>query len=292
MNKFFVILIAVLMASCASSPSSVEPPGLVSLDKAIDSAVAVVEAKVAGGTTIAVYEITAPHDKIGNYMGDSLGNRFGQNGKLKPLARGSALRTVLKEHELQMLGIVTDKSAAELGSLLGAKVVITGTFNRYVGFSQLRIRAVDVQTAALLTSYDVRISNRDAVLAGLLAPLGAAPKTYISEEALVYFNRGKDLHAAIKIDTAILTFDRAIALAPDFAEAYFYRGVAYVDKGNYDRYRGHEDFAEKDYDRAIADYTQAIKLYTQAFTLNVDYTNYTIATKNLEIAKQAKAAKK
>ncbi|MCL1911756.1 MAG: tetratricopeptide repeat protein [Leptospirales bacterium] len=283
MNKLYklsVIVIAVLITSCAGSPSSIESKELLSLDKAIGSAVAAVEAKVAGGTEIAVYKIVASHDKIGDYMGENLNDRFALSGKLKPLARGEALRAVLKEQELQMLGIVTDKSAAEVGSLLSAKVVITGTFDRYAGFSQLRIRAVDAQTSAMLTAYEVRISNSDSVLAGIVAPFGSAPEKYVSEEALACLNRGKDFYAAGSFDNAIREFGRAIALAPDFAEAYFYRGVAYDDKKDYDRaisdynnaIRLDPDYAyayynrgiayrkKGDYDRAIADYTQAIRL--------------------------------
>ena len=47
-------------------------------------------------------------------------------------------------------------------------------------------------------------------------------------------------------DKAMANFNEAIQMNPNFAEAYFYRGLIYEDK--------------KDYDKAIAEYTQAIKV--------------------------------
>ena len=299
MNKLYklsVIVIVVLIASCTSSPSSIKNElnpkrELLSLDKAIDSAVAAVEAKVAGGTEIVVYEITASNNKIGNYMGDNLNDRFAQSGKLKPLARKSALNVVLKEQELQMLGIVTDKSAVEVGNLLSAKVVITGTFDCCAGFSQLRIRVVDAQKSALLFAYDVHISNSDTVLAGIITSFGV---TLINEETLAHLTRGRDFYArgrtySEELNNAIREFGQAIVLAPDFADAYFNRGNAYYKDKDYDhaivdytdaikidpKYadaynnRGNAYADKKDYDRAIADYTQTIKLNpNRAITYN------------------------
>ena len=51
-------------------------------------------------------------------------------------------------------------------------------------------------------------------------------------------------------DHAIADLDQAIRLKPDFADAYFSRGLAYSDKG--------------DYDRAITDFDQAIRLKPDA----------------------------
>ena len=48
------------------------------------------------------------------------------------------------------------------------------------------------------------------------------------------------------IDRAIADFTEAIELQPDFADAYYNRGIAYHEK--------------REYDRAIVDYTMTIGL--------------------------------
>ncbi len=65
-------------------------------------------------------------------------------------------------------------------------------------------------------------------------------------DAVAAYNRGVEDEHAGRHDAAISDLTQAIALKPNFAEAYESRGVAYDGKGLYDR--------------AIADYTQAIAL--------------------------------
>jgi len=64
--------------------------------------------------------------------------------------------------------------------------------------------------------------------------------------ALAYYNRGIAYRQKGDLDHAIADYDQAIALEPDDADAYNNRGVAYDYKG--------------DLDHAIADYDQAIAL--------------------------------
>ncbi len=61
-----------------------------------------------------------------------------------------------------------------------------------------------------------------------------------------YFNRGVAYHKKGELEQVIEDHTQAIKFRPDFAEAYFNRGIVYYDKG--------------DYDRAIVDYTKAIDL--------------------------------
>ena len=219
--------------------------GLLSLDQAITAAAQEVEAKVAAGSEIAVYKIAAPSDELGDFLCENLNDRFTARGKLKPLARASALQAVDTEQQFQMSGYVSDASAVGIGNFMGAKVVVTGTFTRYADFSQLQIRAVDVRTSSLLASYTARINNRDTVLANIAPPGTAAPER-VPENALQRLNQGKNLLAEGRYDAAIQEFEAAIAIDRNLVDAYYQRGNAYRDKG--------------DIDRAIADYAQAIRM--------------------------------
>ncbi|MDR2159936.1 MAG: hypothetical protein LBP23_07715, partial [Treponema sp.] len=196
------ICLAVCLAafSCASAPP-VE--GLVGLDEAMEQAAAAIEAKAAAGSGIVVAVITSPSTQTGNFLAEELTTRISMRGNLIALARGTALAPVDKEQQFQMSGQVSDASAVGIGHFLGAKTVITGTFDRYAGFSQLRLRAVDVETSALTASFTARIRNNDPVLANLGGSLQGTEDASVGDQALAHLNRGKDQLAVKAWDAAI-----------------------------------------------------------------------------------------
>jgi len=67
--------------------------------------------------------------------------------------------------------------------------------------------------------------------------------------ALAYYSRGIAYYMKGDLDRAITDQTAAIRLKPDFDLAYYSRGNAYSDKG--------------DFDRAIVDYTEAIRLMSE-----------------------------
>ncbi len=67
-----------------------------------------------------------------------------------------------------------------------------------------------------------------------------------SDHAVAYYNRGFAYQNKGEYDRAIADYDQALRLDPKYAHAYNNRGGAYQDKG--------------EYDRAIADYEQALRL--------------------------------
>jgi len=89
------------------------------------------------------------------------------------------------------------------------------------------------------------------------------------KDAKIHLDTGKNLLKDGKCDEAILELDRALAIDRNSADGHFYRGHAYVSKGDRDRvtvdasstgdaaqiYKGGEDYA-----KAIADYTAALAL--------------------------------
>jgi len=221
--------------------------GLVSLDEAFDAVAAELEANITAGYEVAVYKITASREEIGDFLAEDLSDRLAARKKLIPLAREAALRNADKEHQFQMSGLVSDESAVSIGHYLGAKVVITGDFLITADFSQLRVRAVDVRTSAILgASPAVLVNNNDPIVKNFMASFGIIPTPRVTENALDHLNRGKDLYMEGKLDAAIEEFGRALATDKKLVEAYYHRGASYYFK--------------HDYNKAIADYTQAIRL--------------------------------
>jgi tetratricopeptide (TPR) repeat protein len=86
---------------------------------------------------------------------------------------------------------------------------------------------------------------------------------------LAHLDKGKELLSDGKCDEAILELDRALSIDGKSADAYLYRGHAYVSKGDRDRVTA-DDLppieqsqvydGRGDYDHAIADYSSALAL--------------------------------
>ncbi len=118
--------------------------------------------------------------------------------------------------------------------------------------------------------HSVRICT-DAISSGVLTP---------SQEAQVLADRGRYNLGFNKLNDAIADCDRAIALKPDLAEAYFTRGLSYFYLGKYDEAldsydqalkidprmvnaynsRGHTHFTRREWDLALPEYKRAIEI--------------------------------
>jgi tetratricopeptide (TPR) repeat protein len=248
-----------LLAACAGTPrvsnavnreDAGTPPvvsNLVSLTDAIAGAAASVEEKAPAGGAVAVVKINSPLTALSDFLAGELENRFTTAETLTVLARGEHLAGVNAEQQFQMSGMVSDESAAGIGRFLGAQVVITGDFTRFTNFSQLALRAVEVETARLLTAYTAKVAPDDPVLAGITAPLGPATGWAVSEADLEQLNLAKDYIAAGIFDIAIEELNRLIAKNRNFAEAWYQRGEVYRNN-------------KLENDRALADLTEAIRL--------------------------------
>jgi lipoprotein NlpI len=245
--------LVLIIAGCANTGRAIgragttAVSGLLTLDQALMEITAAVEEKVERGSEVGVARIDAPLPEIGDFLYDELLNSLGSGGRLVVLARGKDMETLETEHQLQMSGLVSDDSAVGIGHYLGAKVIITCSFNYYGNFSQLSMRALEVKTARILSVSRARIRNDDPILIGVTAPLLQNVQiTALTEDALAHFNNGIDYYAERKYDDAIVEFNQAVAINRDFADAYCYRGLAYYNK--------------RDYDLAIADYTATLRI--------------------------------
>ncbi|MDR0330631.1 MAG: tetratricopeptide repeat protein, partial [Chitinispirillales bacterium] len=273
------LCVAALLAPCASIGQTSTKAALVSLDEALVNAVEDIGSKVQGKVEIAIVELKAPTDEASDFLIAELSAHMIASGKFNVLARGKMLVPINEEHKLQMSGLVNDSSAVGVGHHLGAKVVTTGTLTCFAGFSQLRVRAIDVKSSQVLAMYTARIKPKDKILAGILR-LDGTKFTAITDEALAHLNNGDALFRAGKLDEAIRAFGQALAVNRKLAEAYLYRGFVYAVKGNYDQaiadfnaalkikpdyyealsIRGVAYAKKGDYDRAIADFNAALKI--------------------------------
>jgi len=245
MKKLIATIITVALFSVSCATGGKLAGDTVSMNQAIAAATEELSAKVSEKTEIVIAAIKAPDSTVEDFITAELTTYLMNSGKFTVLERGDALRAMDAEKEFQLSGLVSDESALGIGHYLGAKVVVTGTFDLYNGFYQFRLRAVDVRTSQLLAITSSRIHSKDNLLVGVM-PKNAKTQT-IQGPVLDHLTRGKDLYREGKYNEAISELDEAIRLGPRNAEAYAVRADVYL-------------YGKKDYIAAIADYNEAISL--------------------------------
>jgi TolB-like protein/tRNA A-37 threonylcarbamoyl transferase component Bud32 len=160
-------------------------------------------------------------------------------------------REQLRE-SLRRLGVeateLAPEDAAQLGRMIGARWVLSGAFQRLGEQVRVTGRVVEVESGRVVRAVkmdgrlDAIFELQDRIVAELAAGLrGSVAAAHEGEETKVVaayeaFSKGllnvrADSYEAL--DRAILFFERALALDPDYVRAQIELAAAYEQKGNY-----------------------------------------------------------
>jgi len=153
---------------------------------------------------------------------------------------------------LRRLGVeaaeLAPEDAVNLGRMTGARWVVSGAFQRIGDQVRATARVVEVETARVLRAarVDGKLSNifdlQDRIVAelvvGLRGSVDAAKEGEETEIVAAYealskglMNMRADSYEAL--DRAVLYFERALALDPDYIRAQIELGAAYAQKADY-----------------------------------------------------------
>lgn len=143
--KRIVFILALL--ACIVSPLSAADK-VYKLDKAVAVVARELSEKLPAGTKVVVYDIRSEKADASAYIIDSLTYDLLQENKLVVVDREN-LQVLREELSLQVSGDVSDESAQRLGAMLGAEVLITGSFELLAGNYRFAIKAVQVETAQI-----------------------------------------------------------------------------------------------------------------------------------------------
>lgn len=109
----------------------------------------------------------------------------------------------------------------------------------------LLVRTIHPTQIDMKSRFTFEVVLKLAARALFVAVLLALPRALFAQTAEDYYNKG--IHEERSdADSALADFDRALALKPDYAPAYYHRGLMKASK--------------KDYDGAISDYDRAIQI--------------------------------
>jgi TolB-like protein len=167
---FGIIPFILLLASCAGSAkpanNSAANSGGMTLDQALKEAADRIDERIAAGSKIASLNFNSPHDKFSGYVLDELTANLVDSRKLTVVDR-KEVDLIRSEFDFQFSGDVGDDSMQELGRMLGAQSIISGSLTDMDGFYRIVIRVLNVQSASVEVQYRANIVN-DTITTALL----------------------------------------------------------------------------------------------------------------------------
>jgi len=177
MKKWLIGIVPLIMlvTMCAGGAKPAANPvgnyttnssGMMTLDQALKEAADRIDGRVAAKTKIAPLNFNSPHDKFSGYVLDEVTANLVDSGKLTVVDR-KEVDLIRGELGFQFSGEVGDDSMQQLGRMLGAQSIISGSLTDMGGFYRIVIRVLNVQNASVEVQYRANIAD-DKVMAALL----------------------------------------------------------------------------------------------------------------------------
>ena len=148
--SFVIMLVVGCVGGAKPTPNSIENSSensdILTLDQALKEAATRIDERIVGGSKIALLNFNSPHDKFSGYVLDELTANLVDTGKLTVVDR-KEIDLISEEFHFQFSGKVGDDSMQELGRMLGAQSIISGSVTDMGGFYRIVIRVLNVQNA-------------------------------------------------------------------------------------------------------------------------------------------------
>ena len=139
------VLALIFLSSCATTGSG----NSLSLMDAIEQTGEKIADELPKGSRVAIVAFESVNDNLSDYIMEELTGELFDRGI--EVADRQNLEYVYKELNFQMSGDVSDDSAVSIGNMLGANIVITGEITGSGSNQRLLLKALDVQTAQIIT---------------------------------------------------------------------------------------------------------------------------------------------
>jgi WD40 repeat protein len=175
--SFFILIVcgSNLYASGANETNEtiLDSSGILSIDAAIREAAARIDERIEGATKIALTNFNSPSNQFSEYVLDELSANLVDSGKLIVVDR-KEIDLIYGEYDFQTSGEVSDSSMQEIGQMLGAQSIVSGSLTDIGGLYRFMIRVLNVQSAAVEVQYRTDIANDNRVMALLTGQTSSA----------------------------------------------------------------------------------------------------------------------
>jgi TolB-like protein len=138
----------------------------IQLDTALMIAAERIDSRITARSKIAVLNFNSKSDRFSSYVIDELIAYLVDSGNLNVIDRNE-IELIRGEQNFQYSGDVDDNSMVDLGRMLGAQSIVSGSLSEIDNTYRIVIRVLNVQTAAVEVQYRTTIIN-DRMVKSLL----------------------------------------------------------------------------------------------------------------------------
>jgi TolB-like protein len=146
------------------------------LDRAIRETSDYLNRRIAKGTKVVFLNVNSDWPDLSEYILFGLMENA-VNDDLFSVVDRQQLDLIRAEQNFQYSGEVSDSSAQEIGQMLGAQIIVSGSVTTIGSIYRIQTRAIAVQTAAVQGQFSQNVSNKNETVAALTerkAPAGSA----------------------------------------------------------------------------------------------------------------------
>ena len=161
----FIAIAAVaasLLTGCASSSKNTGSADV--LDIAIREASDYLNTKIPKGNKVAFINISGGFPDLADYILSDL-SKHGVNDSIFSVVDRASLDQVRAELNFNLSGEVSDQSAQEIGRMLGAQTIVSGSVRKIGALYRLEVKAIEVQTAAVQGQWNKNIPDGATIAA-------------------------------------------------------------------------------------------------------------------------------
>ena len=150
MRKGWILAVLGIVCACASTGDTKE----MELDDAIELASSDINDTLSAGTKVALLNFSSSSDVFSDYVLEEISIHLVRGKKLVVVDRRE-MELIRGEMDFQMSGDVSDESAQQIGKMLGAQSIVSGSLVFMGEDYRFRTKVINVNTAAIETSLSV-----------------------------------------------------------------------------------------------------------------------------------------
>jgi len=158
MKKALALFVICLLLFAACAGGAKPAAGADELDIAIREASDYLNTRIPNGNKVAFINISGGYPDLADYILSDL-SKHGVNDSVFSVVDRALLDQVRAELNFNWSGEVDDNSAQEIGRMLGAQTIVSGSVRRLGALFRLEVKAIAVQTAAIQGQWSRNVPN-------------------------------------------------------------------------------------------------------------------------------------